>query len=38
MDKKLITFGDAEIEKCIFHHLKNLILLEDVDIDKIAYI
>ena len=34
MDEKLTTFGDVEIEKRIFHHLKNLILLEDVHIEK----
>ena len=34
MDEKLTTFGDVEIEKRIFHHLKNLILLEDVLIEK----
>ena len=32
--KKLLTFGDIEIEKGKFHHRKNLILLEDVDIEK----
>ena len=30
---KVITFGDTETEK--HHHRKNLILLEDVDIEKI---
>ena len=27
-----MAFGNAEIEKQKFHHCKNLILLEDVDI------
>ena len=35
MNKEIITFGDNEIEKCKFHHRKNLILLEYVDIDSI---
>ena len=29
--KKLTTFVDTEIEKRKFHHLRNLILSEDVD-------
>ena len=33
--KKIITFGDIEIEKHKFHHRKNVILLEDIDIEKI---
>ena len=28
-------FGDNEIEKRKFHHRKNIILLEDVDTQKI---
>ena len=33
---KNITFGaDIEIEECKFHHRKNVILLEDVDTQKI---
>ena len=35
MNKEIITFGDTEIEKRKFHHRKNLILLEYVDIDSI---
>ena len=35
MDKKLNTFGDTEIGKHIFHYRKNLISIDDVDIDKI---
>ena len=35
MSKEIIAFGNIEIEKRKFHHYKNLILLEDVDIDKI---
>ena len=33
--KEIISFGNPEIEKHILHHSKNLILLEDVDIDNI---
>ena len=32
---KEIMFGNTEIEKQKFHHCKNIILLEDLDIDKI---
>ena len=33
---KNITFGaDIEIEECKFHHRKNVILLKDVDTQKI---
>ena len=32
MGTKIITFGDIEVEKHKFHHCKNLILLEDIDI------
>ena len=35
MSKENITFNNIEIEKRKFHHRKNLILLEDVDTDKI---
>ena len=35
MSKEITAFGNIEIEKRKFHHCKNLILLEDVDIDKI---
>ena len=35
MSKEIIAFGNIEIETRKFHHCKNLILLEDVDIDKI---
>ena len=35
MDKKLNAFGDTEIGKHIFHYRKNLISIDDVDIDKI---
>ena len=31
-------FDDIEIEKCKFHHRKNLILLEDVDINKLLFL
>ena len=33
MSKEMITFGNIEIEK--FHHQKNMILLEDIDIDSL---
>ena len=32
---KEIMFGNNDIEKRKFHHCKNIILLEDLDIDKI---
>ena len=35
MDKGIMTFGDNEIKKCKFHHLKKLILFEDLPIEKI---
>ena len=35
MDKEIITFGDIEIEKRKFHHRRNLILLDFVDINSI---
>ena len=35
MNKKLIVFGDTEIEKQKFHCHKILVLIDDVDIDKI---
>ena len=34
MGKEIIMFGDIEIEKRKFYHRKNLILLNDVDIEK----
>ena len=34
MVKEIITFGYIEIEKRKFHHRKNLILLQYVDIDN----
>ena len=34
MSKKIIAFGNVKIEKLKFHHRKNLILLEDGDIDN----
>ena len=34
ISKKNTLLGNIEIEKCIFHHRKSLILLEDVDIDN----
>ena len=35
MSKEIITFCDIEIKKCKFRHRKNLILLQDIDIDNI---
>ena len=35
MDKKTIALGDPKITKHKFHHHKNLILIDDEDIDKI---
>ena len=35
MDKKIIAFGHTEIKKHKFLYHKNLILIDDVDIDKI---
>ena len=34
MDKKIITFGDTEIENQKFHYHKNPIQLYDADINK----
>ena len=34
MGKEAITFGNNENEERKFHHRKSLILLEDVDINK----
>ena len=36
MGKEIIIFGDIENEKGKFHYQKNLILLEDVDVNKIT--
>ena len=36
MGKEIIVCGKIEIEKYKFHHHKNLILLEDVNIDSIG--
>ena len=35
MGKEIITFGNTEIEKYIFHHYKNPIFLEDIDTNNI---
>ena len=35
MSQEIIAFGSTEIEKHKFHYHKNLILLEDADIDNI---
>ena len=35
MGKEIITFGGIEVEKPKFHHYKNPISLNDVNIDKI---
>ena len=34
MGKEIIKFGNIKIGKRNFHHRKNLILLEDLDIDN----
>ena len=34
MDKKVIKFGDIEIEKQKFHQHKNLMLINNIDINK----
>ena len=36
MNKKSITFGDIEIAKRKFYHHKNVILIDDVDINKLV--
>ena len=36
MNKELTTFGNIEIKKRKFHHCKDLVLLQDLDIDNIA--
>ena len=35
MSKEMIAFGNINIEKPNFHHCKNLMLLEDVDMDNL---
>ena len=35
ISKEIISFGDIETKKRKFHHRKNVILSEDVDIDNI---
>ena len=35
MNKEIIMFGYTEIEKCKFCYHKNLILIDDLDIDEI---
>ena len=36
MGKEIIIFGDIENEKGKFHYQKNLIFLEDLDVNKIT--
>ena len=36
MDKKIVKFGDTEIEECKFHQIKSLISINDIDINKIV--
>ena len=36
MDKKIIKFGDTEIEKHKFYQHKNPILITNIDINEIA--
>ena len=38
MSKIIIAFSNIEIEKRKFHHCKNLILLEGLDIDNVLYL
>ena len=38
MSKKLLTFGDIEIEKNTFHSYKTLMLLQYVDIEEVLYL
>ena len=38
MSKKLLTFGDIEIEKNTFYSYKTLIFLRYVDIEKVLYL
>ena len=35
MNKEIIAFGDAEIEKCKFHSSKEPININNIDDDKI---
>ena len=35
MGKEVLKFGDIEIEKNKFYHHESLILLKDVDIEKV---
>ena len=35
INKEIVAFGNIEIGKRKLHHPKNVILLEDVDIDSI---
>ena len=35
MNKKIIAFGNSEIEKHLFYYHKNPISLDEVDIDKL---
>ena len=34
MNKKVVTFGDSEVEKLKFCNQKNPILMDDMDMDK----
>ena len=36
MDKKIIKFGDTEIEKYKFHQYKISFLIDNIDINKIV--
>ena len=36
MDKKIIKFYDTEIDKCKFHQYKRLILIDNIDVNKIV--
>ena len=35
MNKVILIFGNIAIENCKFHYYKNLILIDDADINKL---
>ena len=38
MDKKIIKFSDKKIQKYEFHHSKNPIWINNIDINKTVYL
>ena len=38
MGNEIIRFGNIETEKRKFYHRKNLVLLDDIDIDSLQYL